>query len=80
MKNNLCPVCGGVKAAGSVTFTVDDGTSLVVVRQTPAMVCSQCGEEWISDSVATNLENIVHDAKSKHRTIEVVNFEMEDAA
>ncbi len=80
MKENICPICGGNKVAGRVTFTVDDGASLVVIRQTPAMVCAQCGEEWISDDVAASLEKVVTDAREKHRMIEVVNFGMENAA
>ena len=80
MKADKCPVCSGNKISATVTFTVDDGKSLVVVRNTPATVCSLCGEEWISDSVAESLESMVTEAKAKHRTFEVVDFSLEDVA
>lgn len=80
MIGNECPVCGGEMVEGKVTFTVDDGKSLVVIRQTPATVCFQCGEEWISDEVAEGLEAIVDEAREKHRMIEVVAYEIEEAA
>ena len=80
MMLDKCPVCQGNKEYSSVTFTVDDGQSLIVIRNTPAAVCSLCGEEWISDSVAESLESMVTEAKAKHRMLEVVDFSLEDVA
>ena len=75
-----CPICNGLKEQGNVTFTVDLGTNLIVIRDTPAIVCSLCGEEWISDEVAENIEAVVSEAKIKNRMIEVVNFSLESVA
>jgi len=75
-----CPICNGKKEQGKVTFTVDLGTNLIVIRDTPATVCSICGEEWISDEVAENIEALVEEAKAKNRIIEVVNYSLESAA
>ena len=80
MKTTKCPVCRGKKVSSTVTFTVDDGKSLIVIRNTPATVCSLCGEEWISDKVAESLEAMVFEAKDKHRMVEVVDFDLEDVA
>ena len=80
MQTNNCPVCNGKKVDAIVTFTVDDGKSLVVVRNTPATVCSLCGEEWISDRIAESLEAMVSEATAKHRTLEVIYFSLEDVA
>jgi len=79
-KQKYCPLCSGEKKLSTVTFTVDLGTTLVIVRNTPATVCSLCGEEWISDDVAENLEAIVEEAKKKKRMIEVVDFSLENVA
>ena len=51
-----------------------------MIRETPATVCSLCGEEWISDKVAENIEAVVREAKMKNRMIEVVNFSLENVA
>ncbi len=80
MTDNKCPVCRGEKKFSTVTFTVDDGRSLVVIRNTPATVCSLCGEEWISDDVAGTLEMMVAEARQKHRTFEVVDYALENVA
>jgi YgiT-type zinc finger domain-containing protein len=69
-----CPLCGGVKEPGTSTFTVDLGFGVVVVRDVPAKVCSQCGADWIENNVTKKLESIVADARKEHRLVEVVSL------
>ncbi len=57
------------------TFTVDLGFGVVVVRNVPALVCSQCGADWIADDVAERLESMVDDARKRHRQVEVTAFQ-----
>ncbi len=73
-QTDLCPLCGGSKAPGKITFTADLGTSLVVVRRVSATVCTQCGEEWIDDATARRLEGVVNEARAQHRELEVTAF------
>ncbi len=73
-KPNKCPLCGGAKEPGKSTFTVEFGFGVVVVRDVPATVCSQCGADWIDDAASAKLESIVADARQKHHTVEVTNF------
>lgn len=72
--SDTCPLCGGTKKAGQTTFTVDLGFGVVVVRNVPATVCSQCGADWIQDPIAAKLEDIVNDARRKHLTVEVTTL------
>jgi YgiT-type zinc finger domain-containing protein len=69
-----CTLCGGDKADGHTTFSVDIGSGVVVVRRVPALVCVQCGADWIDDSVAARLEAIVEEARAKHSEVEVVSY------
>ncbi len=71
---DLCPLCGGDKKPGTTTFTADLGFGVVVVRDVPATVCGQCGEDWIDDSIANQLEAIVNDARKKRLQVEVTSF------
>jgi YgiT-type zinc finger domain-containing protein len=73
---NRCPLCGCSKRAGRTTFTVDLGFGVVVVREVPASVCSQCGADWIDDSIAAKLEEIVNDARQKHHIVEVTTLSL----
>ncbi len=67
----ICPLCGGRKKPGTTTFSADIGTGVVVVRNVRATVCSQCGEEWIDDATARELEQIVEEAPDKRHQVEV---------
>ena len=72
--HDICPLCGGDKTRGTTTFTADLGSGLVVVRQMRATVCSQCGEEWIDDATARELERIVDDARQRRLQVEVAEL------
>lgn len=69
-----CFACGGFMKPGKTTVTVDFGEGVVVVRNVPATVCSQCGMEWIDDDIAAKIETIVRDAKNKHSVVEVMSL------
>jgi YgiT-type zinc finger domain-containing protein len=69
-----CFACGGRMEQGEATFTVDFGSGVVVVRNVPATVCSQCGMEWIDDDVAARIERIVKEAQNKHSVVEVMSL------
>lgn len=69
-----CPLCKGSIHDGISTFTVDLGFGVVVVRDVPAQVCSQCGEEWLSDDTTAKLEKIVESAREKQVTVEVARW------
>ena len=69
-----CPLCGGGRKPGTTTFTADLEFGVVVVRAVPAMVCSQCGADWIQDDAAARIEAIVQDAKKKRLQVEVTTL------
>lgn len=70
-----CPLCGGVKKPGTTTFAVDLEFGVVVVRNVPALVCTQCGDAWIEDTVAAKLESVVVDARRRQTVVEVTRWE-----
>jgi len=73
-KLDFCPVCRGHKKEGTTTFAVDLGSGVIVVRHVPALVCEQCGMEWIDDAIAETLEKIVDDVRQKGSIVEVKEF------
>jgi len=74
MKDKVCPICGGKKNHSTTSFTVDYSTGVVVVRDVPAEVCLQCGEEWISDDIASKLEEIVSISKKQNQELLITKF------
>ena len=47
-----------------------------MVRDVPAKVCNQCGEDWIGIEIAKQLERITDDAKRNRTLVNV--FSMAD--
>lgn len=75
-----CPLCGGGKTPGKTTFAVDLKFGVVVIREVPALVCDQCGEAWIEDDVAQQLEQLVSEARLKQPVVEVSHWQQQYAA
>ena len=71
---DLCAICGGEKRRGRTTYSVELGFGVVVIRHVPALICTQCAEEWIEADVAKELEKIVEVAKNNKLEVEVVAF------
>ncbi len=71
---SICPLCKGEKVPGTTTFTVDLGFGILVVRDVPALVCSQCGTDWIVNDVAAYLEDVVENARRSRRQVEVTAY------
>ena len=70
-----CPLCGGEKRPGSTTFAVDLKFGVVVVREVPAFICTQCGNAWIDDPVVAKLESVVAEARRKQVLVEVMEWQ-----
>ncbi len=73
----VCPLCGGERRPGRTLFSVELGHGVVVVRNVPASVCSQCGEALIDAETARELETIVNEARTKKRLVEVMEMDFE---
>ena len=70
----LSPLCAGTKRTGTTTFTAELGFGIVVVRNVPASICSQCGADWIADDAAERIEALVEDARTNRRQVEVTSL------
>lgn len=72
VQKSHCPLCGGRKVPGKTTYSVDLGFGVVVVRNVPATICAQCGEEWIGSETSRKLEKLVEEARGKKLQVEVM--------
>jgi YgiT-type zinc finger domain-containing protein len=51
-----CPICKkGETAAGTATVTLERGGLTLVVKEVPAQVCDNCGEQYVNEEVAARL-------------------------
>ena len=69
-----CIVCGGDLIEKTTTYTAGQDDSVLIVKNVPANVCSQCGEEYINADVCKDLEKIERDAKESATEIYVTNY------
>lgn len=69
-----CPLCSGKVEPGTTTFTVDLKTGVVIVRNVPAFVCTQCGEDWIDNPVSIRLEGIAARARARNTQLEMISM------
>lgn len=69
-----CFMCKGTVEEKKTTFMVDLGNCIVIVKNVPSHVCTQCGEVSYSDDVAERLEKIVNSMKEAITEIAVVNY------
>jgi len=56
------------------TFMVDLENCIVIVKNVPSQVCSQCGETSYNNDVAHRLEKIVNDMRKAITEVAIVNY------
>jgi len=69
-----CFMCEGSLENNLTTFMVDVGNCIVIVKNVPSQVCSQCGEVSYTDNVASQLEKVVSEARKSLSEITVVSY------
>jgi len=69
-----CFMCKGSIEDKFTTFMVDVGNCIVIVKNVPSQVCSQCGETSYTDNVVNDLEKIVSEARKALSEIMVINY------
>lgn len=58
-----CVICKhGEMRPGFATVTLDRKDAVVVVREVPALICDNCGEQFVDEKVAANVLRQANDA------------------
>ena len=71
----VCTFCKGTTKAGVSTFTADLGTCVVVIRNVPSDICTQCGEIYYSTEVMQQLYRIARSVEQNMTEIAVINYQ-----
>ena len=69
-----CFLCKGTLEDRQTTFMVDIGNSIIIVKNVPSQVCTQCGETTYTDGVAAELERIVNEARETITEVTIVSY------
>ena len=71
-----CGICKAEMDETTVTYTEDIDQGVVVIRHVPAHVCTECGNKWYSETVASQLEKMIDRfVSSAGAEVSVINFE-----
>ena len=75
-----CFMCKGTLEDKLTNFTVDLGKCVVIVKNVPSQVCTQCGEVSYSNDVALKLEKLINSVRNFSTEIIVFNYATQMAA
>ena len=67
-----CTVCGQAEPrGGTTTVTVERDGATLVMKSVPALVCPNCGEDYVSEEIAGRILAAAADAAGKGVKVEV---------
>ena len=74
-----CIVCKGILEDKTTTFTLALDDRIVVIKDVPSHVCSQCGETSYDDIVFRQLERIVEHLRDVITEVAITSYSVKIA-
>ena len=62
-----CFMCKG-------NYMVDLEKTIIIIKDVPAKVCDQCGEQYFDDETSQNIEKIVNKLKDLSTEVTIINY------
>jgi len=70
-----CAVCrNGSVSPGRATVTFTRGSTTVVIRDTPADVCAECGEYYLTEDVTRVVLATAEAAAKRRAEVEILSY------
>jgi YgiT-type zinc finger domain-containing protein len=73
-ENERCYFCGGRVSPDFATIPFVVGKSVIVVKQVPAYVCSQCGEAIMDSEVAQTVDQLLKRAWQSGFEVSIITY------
>ena len=70
----LCILCKGEMQQENINYPVDLKDRFILIKGVPALVCKQCGEQYLNNDVLKKIERIVENAKKHNVEIEIIRY------
>lgn len=74
-----CFKCKGKLEYKRVNYFVDLADTIIIIKEVPAKVCQQCGEQYFDNKTSENIEKIVDQLKKLSTEVTVVKYNDEVA-
>ena len=75
-KVKRCPLCGGEMRDGITTIPFLISEKVVVIKDVPAEICSDCGEAYMKSSVVDKVESVLDKLDELRSEMSVVHYEV----
>ena len=72
--NDRCYFCGGRLEASVTMLPFVVGNNIVIIKQIPAEVCTQCGEAVMNNDVAKRVDGILKQAHKSGFEVSIVTY------
>lgn len=69
-----CFKCSGNLEEKLINYVVNLENTIIIVKNVPARVCTNCNEQYFDDTTSENIEKIVNQLKDLSAEITVVNY------
>ena len=71
-----CMICKhGETQKGTTTITLERGTSTIIFKDVPALVCDNCGEKYVEDETTKSLLKNANDIIKSGAEIDIRKFQ-----
>jgi YgiT-type zinc finger domain-containing protein len=74
-ENDRCYFCGGTLKPGSATIPFIVESSVIIIKEIPALVCTQCSEPIMSSEGAATVDTLLKQAVKSGFELSVVTCE-----
>ena len=70
-----CVICKtGEISPGTVTVTLERGSTVLLIKEVPAQVCTQCGEYYLDEHTTQRLYEQAEKALERNAELEVLRY------
>ncbi len=70
-----CVICNhGATRRSTATVTITRGTTIAIIKNTPADVCDNCGEEYVDETATARLLRTLEEAAHSGVEVEVRKY------
>ena len=63
--SDICALCGDKLREGFTELVLKAGNEVVVIKRVPALVCSCCGEAYLTPEVSEKIDQVLKEYRAR---------------
>jgi len=67
-------MCKGNMKPDKINYSVDLNARFILIKDVPALVCDQCGEQFLDNEILQKIEDIIKKSKEYNIDFEIIRF------